>query len=199
TIVVPGHDRHVLQVALTALVADWTVVRVVHHQPLDDAGAEFVRVLVLDRDARAFFRRRHARHHDLAVRVMLVAELLDRALPTRPHRAHRRMPAEVRQVEAERQARVQQVLRRVDAIIAAVDVHRRRGHAAWPRNGHRRSRMWRKKSSRKSFTALCSGSTAPGASAQNVWPGPKSRDCCASSSRSDSWPWPASIAASVRA
>src|SRR6185369_8543235 len=51
TIVVPGHDRHVLQVALAALVADRTVVRVIRHQPLDDAGAELVRFPVVDRDA----------------------------------------------------------------------------------------------------------------------------------------------------
>ena len=112
--------------------------------------------------------RGHARHHDLAVGVVLVFELLDRALPAGAHRAHRRVPAEVGQVEPEREAGVQQVLRGVDA------------DASWPSmwivaalmrpfsHGQRRSRMWRWKSSRKYLSALCSGSTAPGASAQKV-------------------------------
>ena len=83
------------------------------------------------------------------------------------------------------------------AIGAAVDVDRALMRSDL--QGQRCSRMCRSKSSRKYFSALCSGSTAPGASAQNVWPGPSRRDCCASSSRSDSWPLPSSIAASVRA
>ena len=37
--------------------------------------------------------------------------------------------------------------------------------------------MCRSKSSRKYFSALCSGSTAPGARAQKVWPGPRRRQC----------------------
>ena len=65
-VVVTGHHRHVLQMALAALVADRAIVRMVHHQPLDDARAEFARFRILDRDARAFGGRRHARHDELA-------------------------------------------------------------------------------------------------------------------------------------
>ena len=40
-------------------------------------------------------------------------------------------------------------------------------------HGHRFSRMCHSKSAPKYFKALCSGSIAPGASAQNVKPGPR--------------------------
>src|SRR5690606_11376360 len=49
-LVVAGHHRHVLQVAVTAFLAHRAVVRVVGHQPLDDAGAEGLGLLVVDAD-----------------------------------------------------------------------------------------------------------------------------------------------------
>ena len=96
-------------------------------------------------------------------------ELLDRALPAGAHRAHRRMPAEVRQVEARATGR-----RAAGSAVAStsyglsVDVDR---SPCTYLQGQRFSRMCRSKSSRKYFSALCSGSAAPGASAQNVLPG----------------------------
>ena len=56
---------------------------------------------------------------------------------------------------------------RVHPVCAIVDVNRRQLHL----HGHRFSRMCRSKSSRKYLSALCKGSAAPGASAQNVLPG----------------------------
>ena len=47
----------------------------------------------------------------LPSRVVLVLELLHRALAAGADRAHRRVPAEVRQVEPQRQAGLEQVLR----------------------------------------------------------------------------------------
>lgn len=49
-LVVAGHHRHVLQVAVTAFLAHRAVVRVVGHQPFDDAGAELLGLFVFDGD-----------------------------------------------------------------------------------------------------------------------------------------------------
>ena len=61
-----GHDRHVLEMALAALVADGAVVGMVRHEPLDDAGAELPRLGVVDGDARPVGGRGHAGHDDPA-------------------------------------------------------------------------------------------------------------------------------------
>ena len=57
--------------------------------------------------------------------------------------------------------------------------------------------MCRSKSSRKYFSALCSGSTAPGASAQKVCPGPAGAYGIRSRSRSPGWPFPSSMACRI--
>ena len=98
---VAGHHRHVLQMAMPAFLAHRTVVRVVDHQPLDDAGAKSPGFLVDDGDPGVVAGRCHAGHHQPAPGVVLVAELLHRALAAGTHAAQRRMPAEVGNVEAE--------------------------------------------------------------------------------------------------
>ena len=98
-IVVTRHDSHILQMTLAALIADGAVMRMIEHQPFDNAGAERGRLGVVDRDARAFRSRSHTRHDDLAVLVVLVFELFDGALTAGSHRPQRRMPAEIRQFE----------------------------------------------------------------------------------------------------
>ena len=79
----PGHHGHVLKMALAAFVADRTVMGMVEHQPLDDAFAEMDHLRIVDGDAHAVFDLCHAGHDDLAFRVLIVAELLYRALPAR--------------------------------------------------------------------------------------------------------------------
>ena len=152
---------------------------------------------------------RHAGHHQPAARVVLVAVLLDRALAAGADRAQRRVPAEVRQVEAEREAGVRAGSgpsrpRRCGRRSTAWRRHRARRRSAAGDAWARRSRglpvrtvpaaMWRSNSSRKYLSALCSGSTAPGASAQNVLPGPSHLQCLLSSSMSSARAPPSSNA-----
>src|SRR6185295_3914783 len=85
TICVTSHHSHVLQMTFTAFVTHGAIVRMVHHQPLNYTSAKLLRVWVTYGYTRAFSNWRHARHHDLTVRVVLVLKLLDRALPTSPH------------------------------------------------------------------------------------------------------------------
>ena len=120
-VVVPRHHRHVLQVALAPLVADGAVVGMVDHQPLDHLRAEGAGLGVLDRDPRPFRRRGHAGHHEPAGLVRLVAELLHRALPASPHGSHRGVPAEVGEVELERETDIEEVAGGVDLVRLPVD------------------------------------------------------------------------------
>ncbi len=120
--VMPGHHRHVLQVAVTAFLAHRAVVRVVGHQPFDDAGAERLGFLVVDADPGVVGGRRHAGHDDATTGVVLVVVLLDRALAARPDAAKRRMPAEVGDIESEGQAGLQEVVCTIDFEIFAVYV-----------------------------------------------------------------------------
>ncbi|MNM98725.1 hypothetical protein D3C81_1112630 [compost metagenome] len=105
-LVVAGHYRHVLQVAVTAFLAHRAVVRVVGHQPFDDAGAERLGLFIVDGDPGAVGGRGHAGHDDTTAGVVLVGVLLDRALPAGANATKRRVPAEIRDVEAERQTRL---------------------------------------------------------------------------------------------
>ena len=103
-LVVAGHHRHVLQVAVTAFFADRAVVRVVGHQPFDDTGAERLGFIVFDGNPGVVGGWRHAGHHDTTTRVVLVGVLLDRTLATGANAAQGRVPAEIGNIEAQRQA-----------------------------------------------------------------------------------------------
>ena len=89
------------KMALAAFIAHRTIVGMVQHQAFNNGGPELGRLRILNRDAGAFGSRRHAGHHDLAVRVVFILELLDGALAAGAHRAQRGVPAEVRQIEAQ--------------------------------------------------------------------------------------------------
>src|SRR5690606_6470986 len=121
-LVVAGHHRHVLQVTVATFLTYRAVVRVVDHQPLDDAGAEGLGFLVVDGDPAVVGGRRHARHDQPAAGVILVAVLLDRTLAAGADAAERRVPAEVGDIEAERQTGLQQVVRPIDFVVFAVYV-----------------------------------------------------------------------------
>jgi hypothetical protein len=99
-VVVTRHDGHILQMTLAALIAHGAVMRMIEHEPFDNAGAERGRLGIVDGNARAFRRRSHTGHHNLAVLVLVILELFDGALAAGAHRSQRRMPAEIRQLEA---------------------------------------------------------------------------------------------------
>ena len=122
---VTGHHGHVLQMTFAPLVAHRAVVRMIGHEPFDDAGSELARLGIGDRDARPIDGGQHAGHHQPAARVVLVLELLHRALPARAHRAEHRMPAEVGKIEPEREGDLKEVLRRVGLEGLIIDGDRR--------------------------------------------------------------------------
>src|SRR6516225_740980 len=110
----------------------------------------------------------------------------------RPTRA--RDAAEIRQVQTRGKATVEQVLCGVHLVRSVVDVND--GHTYL--HGQRCSRMCRSKSSRKYLIAVCSGSAAPGASAQKVFPGAHMVVCAESLSRSPGCPRPSSMDLRIR-
>ena len=120
-VIVARHQRHVLEVAFAALLADRAVVGVADHQAFDDSGAESLGLGVFDGDSRPGLRRGHAGHGEQAGLVFFAAVLLHRALAAGAHRTHARMPAEIRQVEALGQALLQQVVAGIDLVGHAID------------------------------------------------------------------------------
>jgi hypothetical protein len=103
----PGHDRHVLEVTFTALVAYGAIVRMIYHKPFNDASAQCRCLRVVNGNTHAVDGGRHTRHDNLSVGVSLVFKLLHGALATRTHGMHGWMPAEIGEVETEREAGVQ--------------------------------------------------------------------------------------------
>src|SRR3990172_117085 len=79
-----GHDGHVLEMTFSSLVADRAVVRVARHEPLSHRRPEGPRFRVVDGDAGALLGRSQAGHHDLALGVVLIFELLHGALAAGP-------------------------------------------------------------------------------------------------------------------
>ena len=120
-VTVAGHDRHVLEVAFTAFITDGAVVRMIDHEPFYDARPEGPRLRVINGNAHALGNRSHAGHHNSAAGVLLILELLNRALTTRSHGVHDRMPAEIGKVETERKTGTQEVLAFVHLIGLIVD------------------------------------------------------------------------------
>ncbi len=115
-----GHHRHILQVTVAALFAHRTVVRVVGHQPLHHAFAKLFRFAVVNGDKGAVGGRRHAGHDETAAGILGVLELLHRALAASPNASQRRMPAKIRNIKAQRETRLQQVVRSVHIIFFTV-------------------------------------------------------------------------------
>ena len=110
SIVVTGHQGHVLQVAFATLFANRAVVGVRDHQALNDIGAEGSCLLILYGNNRTVASRRHAGHHQRAVFVVGVQILLHRTLAAGTDGSHAGMPAKIRQVEALGQALLQQIV-----------------------------------------------------------------------------------------
>jgi hypothetical protein len=106
---VPSHHRHVLEMAFTSFVADGAVVGMVEHEPLDAAPPELHYLWIVDGDAHSIFYLGHAGHNDIALRIFIIVEKLQCALPACTYGPEGRMPAEVGNVEAEIEACLQQV------------------------------------------------------------------------------------------
>ena len=104
------HHGHILQVAFTPLVADRTVVGMIKHQPLNSALAELYSFRVIDRNTDAVRSGGHTGHDYASARVVLIFELFDSTLPAGAYGMHGGMPAEIGQVEPEREACMQEVL-----------------------------------------------------------------------------------------
>ncbi|KAF5294379.1 hypothetical protein FQR65_LT19985 [Abscondita terminalis] len=79
-----GGELRLVKMAVAAFLADRTVMRVVGHQPFDDAGAKGFGFLVVDGDPGVVGGGGHARHDDTPACVVLVVVLLDRALAAGP-------------------------------------------------------------------------------------------------------------------
>jgi len=192
-IVMACHHSHILKMAFASFIADRAIMRVIEHEPFNHACPESLCFGIIDGDPHAVSHRGHAGHYDFAFSVFLVSELLYGALPARAYGTERRVPAEVGNIESQGQALMEQVLLAIDLVRLIIYVNRVIGYL----QRQRALRTWSSKSLRKYFNALCSGSTAPGARAQNVIPGPRSAQCCERISKSSSVPVPSSIAASI--
>src|SRR5665213_2829823 len=95
--------------ALAAFLADRAIMRMIGHQPLDHAGAELHRLGIADRDARVLSGLGHACHDDTSVLVVFAVELFHRALAACADRSHRGVPAEIRDLEAQRKTSLEEI------------------------------------------------------------------------------------------
>jgi hypothetical protein len=123
-VIMAGHDRHVLKVAFSALVADRAVMGMVQHEPFDHAGPEGPRIGIVDGQAHSIDHRGHAGHGDPAPRVLVILEHFDSALTARADRVQGRVPAEVGKVESKGQAGPEEVLAFFNLMGLIVDVDR---------------------------------------------------------------------------
>jgi len=106
----PRHDRHVLEMAFSPFITDWTIMRVMKHEPLYHARAELSRLGIVYRYAHAFGGRRHARHDDFSFSVPVILKLFDRTLPACTDRMHCGVPTEIRYVKSEGKTSMEQIL-----------------------------------------------------------------------------------------
>ena len=106
---VAAQQRHVLEMTFTALIAYRTVMRMIFHEPFDDALAKFYGFGVVYRDSSAVSGRSHTGHDDLAASVIFIPEQFDGAQTTRADGMHCWMPAKVWEVESQRKARMEKI------------------------------------------------------------------------------------------
>ena len=120
----PCHHRHVLKMALAPFVANRAVMWMIEHEPLDDAPPEMDHLRIVDGYAHSVLNLCHAGHDDLALCVLIVAELFHRALPARADGPECRMPAEIGYVEAEVETSLKKVLAIFDIVRLIFYVYR---------------------------------------------------------------------------
>ncbi len=100
------HHRHILQVAVAALLADRTVVRVVGHQPLHHAFTKLFGFTIIDRDKGAVCCRGHTGHNETTAGIFSILKLLNRTLAAGTNTAQRRVPAKIGNIKAQRETRL---------------------------------------------------------------------------------------------
>ena len=98
--------------------------RVIFHQPLDDRFAKISCLRGLDGDPHSVNHVGHARHTESTSFVVLIRVLNDGALSARADRAHRRMPAKIREIQLLRQHRMKQILAFFNLVLLPIDVNR---------------------------------------------------------------------------
>src|SRR5690606_7956958 len=109
TISVARHDRHILKVAGTSLIAHRAVVRVIRHKPPDNILPKLDGLGIADGYPLTIRHGLHARHDKLALVILRIRVRLHSALSARANGAQCRMPTEVRQVEAQTQACLEKI------------------------------------------------------------------------------------------
>ena len=96
-----GHDCHVLQMTFAAFFAHRTVVGMISHQQFDIITAKLPRLSVGYGNAHGIGYRGHTSHDQTPTLIFCIFVLDDRALPAGARRTHRRMPAKIREIQAQ--------------------------------------------------------------------------------------------------
>lgn len=97
----------------------------VRHEPADDIFTEFHGLWIANGYSLSIIYCLHASHDELAFIIFRIRERLHGALPTRTYRTKRRMPTEVRQIEAQAKACLEKVSSRTDIELLIVNVYPR--------------------------------------------------------------------------
>src|SRR5271169_5266983 len=131
------HYCHILKVALPSLITNRTVMRMIYHEPLDDACPERPGVGIIDRNAHPLCSRCHTGHDNFSLGVMLISELFYGTEPAGADRSKGRMPAEVGNIESQGEACIEEVLpfAHLKGLVVNIDGY----HTYF--QGHRRRRM----------------------------------------------------------
>jgi hypothetical protein len=167
-VIVPCHNSHILKMTFSTFVTNRAVVRMVGHKAFDHSCPESLHFRIIGGNNKTFSDRLHARHDYPSLFIVGAGKLFHGTLPACPDRTKSRMKAKIRYVKTKRQAGLEQVPARFDLIIGSVYSDIYHNHL----QGQCFSLICLRKSSRKYLRPLCKGSMAPGASAQNVLPGP---------------------------
>ncbi len=161
---VPSRHRFVLQQALPALVAHGAVVRVIHHEPLDDLPSESHRLLIRGRNHHAVLGINHATHLKPLERAV---NELHRTHPAGSRRPQRLVIAEARDHDPKPLGRFNHFGPFGDFDFQVVYNQPWHGDPQRGRlNGHFFRRICSRTSSSKKVSRLSTGEAAPGARAQ---------------------------------
>ncbi len=108
-VIMPGHYRHVLQMAVASFIANGAVVRMIGHQPFNYLFPERFCRTIGNGYAQSILHVFHAAHYQAPAAVLLILKYLYRALPACAHTSHGRMPAEIGKIKTKAEAGFKQV------------------------------------------------------------------------------------------
>src|SRR5690625_662 len=130
-----GHDRHVLKVTFSSLIAYGAVMGVIDHQSFDIGGPEIARFRGFQRDSHIFSYGFHACHDQFSFFILFIFVADDSTLPAGAHRTHGGMPAEIGEIHFERKASLQYIGVCSHLICLTINVdryfHDFQGHFCW--------------------------------------------------------------------